>query len=95
MFDIKSIKAVRRDLKKFPREVSSEIEEIHFKRICQNPFQAFELGYSFKGLRSYHFSHKGTEYRIVYELFKEDRLIVVIMIGTRETFYEKLRKRIL
>ncbi len=95
MFDIKSIKAVARDIKKLPGEVSKEVEEIHFKRIRQNPFQAYELGYSFKGLRSYHFSHKGTAYRIVYELFEEDRLVVIIMISTRETFYEKLRRRVL
>ncbi len=95
MFDIKIIKAVGRDVKRLPKEVSREIEEKHFKRIRKNPFQAFELGYTFKGLRSYHFSHKGTEYRIVYELFEEDRLVVIIMIGPRETFYEKLRRRVI
>jgi len=32
-------------------------------------------------------------YRIVYEVFEEDELIVVIVIGPREGFYERLKRR--
>jgi len=94
MFEIRSISAVRKDLKKLSPEVIRDIEELHFRKIRENPFQSDELGYGFKGLRSYHFNHKGTSYRIVYEIFEDDGMIVVIMIGTRESFYEKLRRRI-
>ena len=94
MFEIQAIKAVKRDLKKIDPEVVKEIETIHFKNIRENPFQSYELGYGFKGLRSYHFDHKGTSYRIVYEIFEEDELVVIIMIAPRESFYEKLRRRI-
>jgi len=95
MFQIKSVRAVRKDLKKFSGDVVKEIETVHFRNIREYPFQADELGYIFKGLRSYHFHHKGTSYRIVYEIFEEDELIVVIMIGSRENFYEKLKRRII
>lgn len=95
MFEIKSIKAVKRDLKKLSPEVLREIETIHFKAIRENPFQSYELGYVFKGLRSYHFDHKGKSYRIVYEVFEQDRLVVIIMIGSRKSFYEKLKRRVI
>lgn len=45
------------------------------EKIREDPFQAYELGYVFKGLRSYHLNHKGKSYRIVYEVFEEDGLI--------------------
>jgi len=95
LFEIKSIKAVKKDLKKLSQEVLRDIEMVHFKNIRENPFQSEELGYSFRGTRSYHFSHKGTSYRIIYEIFEEDGLVVVIMIGPREGFYERLKRRII
>ena len=94
MFELKSIKAVKRDLKKIDAEVVREIEAIHFRNIQENPFKSHELGYTFKGLRSYHFDHKGTSYRIVYEVFEEDKLVVIIMIAPRESYYEKLSRRV-
>jgi addiction module RelE/StbE family toxin len=95
MFEIKSIKAVKRDLKKLPHEVMRDIEAVHFKNIREDPFQGYKLDYVFRGLRSYHFSHKRISYRIVYEVFEEDELVVINMIGPRESFYEKLRRRAL
>jgi addiction module RelE/StbE family toxin len=95
MFEIKSIKAVKRDLKKLPRDLLNDLKTVHFTNIRENPFQGYELGYVFKGLRSYHLNHKGKSYRIVYEVFKEDELVVINMIGSRESFYEKLRRRVL
>ncbi len=95
MFEIKSIKAVKRDLKKLPNDLLTDLKTIHFKNIRENPFQGHQLGYVFKGLRSYHLTHKGKSYRIVYEVFEEDSLIVISMIGSRESFYEKLRRRVL
>jgi mRNA interferase RelE/StbE len=94
MFEIKSIKAVTKDLKKLSHEVLKEIKKVHYKNIRENPFQSKELGYSFKGLYSYHFFFKGTSYRIVYEIFEKDELIVVVMISTRESFYDKLKRRL-
>jgi len=95
LFEIKSIKAVKKDMKKLSQEVLRDIETIHFKNIRENPFQSEELGYSFSGIRSYHFKHKVASYRIIYEIFEEDELIIVIMIGPREGFYERLKRRII
>ena len=95
MFEIKSVKAVKKDLKKLPHEVMRDIKTVHFKNIREDPFQGYELDYVFKGLRSYHFNHKGISYRIVYEVFEEDGLVVINIIGSRESFYEKLSRRVL
>jgi mRNA-degrading endonuclease RelE of RelBE toxin-antitoxin system len=69
------------------------IKDEHFANIEKDPFKATPLSYEFKGLWSYHFSYKGAQYRIVYEIYPEDQIILVIMIGTREGFYQALRRR--
>ena len=94
MFKIKTVKAVKKDMKKLSNEILKEIKEFHFKNIRENPFKSQELGYSFKGLYSYHFSFKKIAYRIIYEVFEMDELIVIIMIGSRESFYAKLKRRL-
>ena len=94
MFEINAIKAVKRDLKRIDPEAVKEIEAIHLKHIRENPFESHDLGYAFKGLRSYHFDYKGTSYRIVYEVFEEDGLVVIVMIAPRESFYERLKRRL-
>ena len=39
-------------------------------------------------------NYKETQYRIVYEIYPENQIILVIMIGTREGFYQALRRRV-
>jgi len=48
----------------------------------------------FGGLWSYHVSYHGGEYRIVYEIYPQDGIVLVIMIGSREGFYKALRRRV-
>ena len=93
MFEIRSIRVVKKDLKRLSPEVLKDIETVHFKNIRENPLQSDELGYAFKGMRSYHFRHKGISYRIIYEVFEEDEIVIIIMIGPREGFYERLKRR--
>ena len=95
MFELKAIKAVKKDLKSLHSKLTEEIKNHHFNRIKEAPYESFELGYSFKGLRSYHFNFEGMAYRIVYEVFEADKLVLVIMIGARENFFERLKRRLL
>jgi len=57
----------------------------------KDPFSKTEplLG-TLKGERSYHFSRK-PEYRIIYYI--EDDLIIVTIIGKRESIYKRAQKR--
>lgn len=43
-----------------------------------------------KGLRSLPITTPGGEYRIVYTLKTEDQVVLVILVGPREGFYERL-----
>lgn len=94
MYTLRFHSAVAKDIRKLSPPVVTQLREVHFARIKQNPTQAEALSYDLKGLWSYHFSYKGTQYRIVYEIYSADHVVLVIMIGPREGFYEALRRRI-
>ncbi|MFP4642620.1 MAG: type II toxin-antitoxin system RelE/ParE family toxin [Dehalococcoidia bacterium] len=70
------------------------MKENYFADIEDDPFKAAPLSHEFKGLWSYHFKYKGSQYRIVYEIYREEQVALVIMIGPREGFYQALRRRI-
>ena len=93
MYTIKSIAAVKRDIHKLDKQLQRIIKESYFADIEENPFRAVPLSHEFKGLWSYHFKYKGSQYRIAYEVYPEDEIALLIMIGTREGFYQALKRR--
>ena len=93
-YTVKFASAVKSDVRKLDKQLQSIIKEEHFANIERDPFEAVPLLYELKGLWSYHFNYKGTQYRIIYETYPEDRTVLVIMIGSRERLYEVLRRRV-
>lgn len=93
-YKIQAPGVVRRDLKRLEKALQEEIRRKHFPEIKEDPFQVYPLSGEFHGLRSYHFSYRGTDYRIVYEILKKEEIILVLMIGKREGFYQALRRRL-
>jgi len=93
MYRIEIANAVKSDVRKLDKRLQGLIGEEHFTNIEKDPFKAVPLLYEFKGLWSYHFSYKGTQCRIVYEIYPEERIVLVIMVGSREGFYQTLRRR--
>jgi len=83
--------AAKRDLKRLPRFIQKEIVFKHLPEIVKDPFSKTEplLG-TLKGERSYHFGRK-PEYRIIYYI--EDDLIIVTIIGKRESIYKRAKRR--
>ena len=94
MYQIRALTAVKKDLKRLDKPVRAAIEKDHFPAIQNAPDAGDVLHQDLEGLRSYHFSQHGTQYRIVYEVHVRERLVVVLMIGTRENFYERVRRRL-
>lgn len=43
---------------------------------------------------SYHFNFDGVAYRLAYQMDEEKKIIVALMVGPRENFYEKLRRKL-
>jgi mRNA-degrading endonuclease RelE of RelBE toxin-antitoxin system len=94
VYTVKFASVVKSDVRKLDKQLQRIIKEEHLTSIEKDPFKAVPLLYEFKGLWSYHFNYKGTQYRIIYEIYPEDKIVLVIMIRSRERLYEALRRRI-
>lgn len=94
LYRIETYSRVKRDLKQLDKKLQEYILKECYPKIEEDPYQAYSLSYQFKGLWSYHISYRGSEYRIVYEIYPQDDLVLVIMIGSREGFYKALRRRV-
>lgn len=92
MFEIKFHPAVKRDLKKIGKSVAIEIKDEHFRNIKENPSTSENLSHMFKDLKSYHFKSGTVEYRIIYEIYKNENIVIVLLIGKRENLYSKLKR---
>ena len=85
---------VKRDLRKIDKSVESEVKDLHIPRILYDPYLADDLTGDLAGICSYHFKKGKVEYRISYIVDKEQKLVHILMIGKRESFYEILRRRL-
>ena len=85
---------VKKDLRKIDKSVQSEIKDFHIPEILNNPNIADELKGDLAGIRSYHFKKDKVQYRISYIIYETQRIVYILMIGKRESFYEILRRRL-
>lgn len=61
--------------------------------IVKNPYIGEEKTGDLEGLLCCGFNYDGTSYRIAYTLREiHDEMVVVVMIGTRENFYDELKR---
>ena len=86
-------------LKKLKDKKLKKLYQDAIDAILDNPFIAEEKIGDLSGVRSYDFYYSKTNYELAYtieyvqsENTEEPEMIVVIMAGTRENFYEQLKR---
>ena len=94
MYQIRILKAVRKDLRKLSKQSATKIVNLCFAQLSKNPHLGIPLSGNLKGYWKYVFRFQGVSYRIIYQIFKKERIILIIAVGPREKFYERLLKRI-
>jgi len=94
MYRVKAVSAVKKDMRKLPRAVTTLLEHKYFAALKLNPRLGEPLHQDFKGRWPCHFSHLTTQYRIVYEIDEVEQVIYVPLIGARENLYDRLRRRV-
>ena len=61
--------------------------------VSENPYLAKEKHGDLSGFRSYDVRHDGVNYEMAYKIYETDgKKVVVILAGTRENFYEELKR---
>ena len=91
-FKIFITSSAKRAVKKLPEDVKKEIIKLCEKYIAKYPFDTEKLQKPLNECRSFHFKINNIYYRIAYRIVENDKRIDVILVGTRENFYQRLRR---
>jgi addiction module RelE/StbE family toxin len=85
--------SVKSDIKSLEKKVQIQIIEL-IQLLANRRYEGEKLSGPFKDLYKLKFSDSGVQYRIVYSVDNRNVVICLIMVGTRENFYLKLKKRL-
>lgn len=95
MYNLYTLKAVRKDLRKIIKPAIHKITHFCFPKIAKNPYkQGISLHGNLRNYWKYIFKYKGKEYRIVYSISDKTKEVLVVLVGPREGLYERLLRRL-
>ena len=94
MYQVHILRAVRKDLKKLPKEVAHKIVHFYFSQIGRNPYRGIKLSGVLKEYYKFACRIKNVDYRIIYQILEKEKVVVIIAVGKKEKFYARLLKRI-
>ena len=77
--------------KKFDRDLQRKIRAESIK-LSDDPHIYGELKGPLKGIRSYHFKYGNTQYRIAYRILEDKKEIEIVLVKSREKFYQILKR---
>jgi len=96
MYELRFHKKVDKELKNLPIEVRRKIKNYYFPRLAEEPHSAgIPLLGGLSEFWRLDFKMMRTDYRIAYEVDDRENAVYVLMVGKRESFYERLRRRAL
>ena len=83
--------SAHRKYKKIPPVLKNKIKE-EAEAIACDPYACEELKGPLRGIWSYHFVHNRIEYRIAYRILEHKKEIEVVLVKSRENFYQTLKR---
>lgn len=69
------------------KRVKAEVAKIVAAPLAASPLSGLPLA-----VRSHHFTQQGVHWRIAYTVDDAEAKVVVVLLGVRENFYDKLRR---
>jgi mRNA interferase RelE/StbE len=95
MYDVNYSKAAERYFKKLKDKGLRLAFKSAIGTLAKNPYTGSQKTGDLRGVYGYDVKHSGVNYEIAYRIYEEEnRLVVVILAGTRENFYEELKRLI-
>lgn len=86
-------KSAEKDIKELDYPVKIAVRD-QLTYLSNNPLLGNTLKGELSSIRSYHFKYANVDYRIIYEIYDSDLVVEIIMVGSRENIYKKLKRRI-
>ena len=93
MYTITYSKAAERYLKKLKDKKLLSTFKMAIDELKINPYIGKQKVGDLQGIYGYDVKYVGINYEIAYRIYEEDgRMVVVILAGTRENFYDELKR---
>lgn len=93
MYDVNYSKAAERYFKKLKDKGLRSAFKSAIDILADAPYTGSQKTGDLRGIYGYDVKHSGVNYEIAYRIYEEEhRLVVVILAGTRENFYEELKR---
>ena len=95
MYQISLTKEAAKETKKRGRLFHQKITNI-LMVLKTNPYphQSERFSGKLNFIHSYHFNFTGSSFRLCYKVNESDHNIIILMIGPRENFYNKLMQKL-
>jgi len=90
-YQISMAPSAHRRYKKFDPGLQQKIKE-EAKKLSEDPYNYEELKGPLRGIISYHFAYSKTKYRIAYRILESEKEIEIVLVKSRESFYDILRR---
>lgn len=93
MYEIRFLPRAEKVLKKIKdRKLKQKIKEA-IQQIAENPFIGQAKKGDLSGIYGYDVFYNKTNYEISYKIYEiNKKIVIIILIGTRENFYKELKK---
>jgi mRNA-degrading endonuclease RelE of RelBE toxin-antitoxin system len=86
-----TVPASRRALNKLPRPIRKQLVR-EVQKLEENPRLGARLMAPWQNFYSLHTKLNNTHYRIIYEIDKRNRQVIIRYAASRENFYQELRR---
>jgi mRNA-degrading endonuclease RelE of RelBE toxin-antitoxin system len=90
-YEIFMASSAHRRFKKFNPALQKKVKE-EVEKLAVAPTACEELKGPLKGIRSWHFDFHKAQYRIAFRVFEQEKEIEIVLVNSRENFYQTLRK---
>jgi addiction module RelE/StbE family toxin len=94
MYELRFHRKVDKEIADLPVEVKKKIKQEFLPLLTEKPIIGKPLSGELSGVWRLSFRASNTDYRIAYEIDENNKIVYVIMIGKREGFYERLKRRL-
>jgi addiction module RelE/StbE family toxin len=89
--EVELTQRVQRAIRKLDKPLQKMFRE-KIAQIAEDPYTAEPLTQDLKGWWSFHFTRRRVDYRIIYWIYRKEKLVLVGLAGSRENIYKELRK---
>ena len=94
MYEVRFMPQAEKYFRKIKEKALIEAFHEALRAISKDPFSGQQKKGDLAGLYGWDVYHVRTNDEVAYRIYEEERLVIVVLAGTRENFYEQLKRYI-